>query len=165
MSVPVFAERLPPNDASSQCALSSKVPPQKLLDHEYLSILRELRRREEAIINLLDMLRFVRSNKLKLTHVCCRRQTWIWWFSRDNPLAEEDIQEIIAEEEEIIIELESYIIDLSAKSYDDLEEIWLQELKTFAIAYIDIAVHCQEELKLSPKTIQTRRSSRVVLTD
>jgi hypothetical protein len=127
---------------------TERCPSQTVWTLEYLTMLKELRAPEEAKISLLSMLRFVRFNKLDLTHVCCRRQTEHSRFSQNNPLLEEDAQEIIIEEEEIIDQLEIYMIELSAKPYDTLEDIWLQELKTLAIDYVDIAVQYREKHKV-----------------
>ena len=102
-------------------------------------------------MSLLSMLRYVRFNALELTHVCCRRLTQDSWISSDNSLPKEDAQEIIVEEEEIINQLEVYIVELSTNSYDDLEEIWLQELNTLAIDYVDIAVQYGKKQKVGLK--------------
>jgi ankyrin repeat protein len=125
-----------------------RCPSQTIWTLEYLAMLRELKATDEAKISLLSMLRFVRSSKQELTHVCCRRLTQDSWISPDSPLPEEDAQEIIAEEEKIINQLEVYMVELSANPYDDLEEIWLPELKTSAIDYVDIAVQYQKKQKV-----------------
>lgn len=43
------------------------------------------------------------------------------------------------------------MIELSATLYEDLEEIWLQELKPLDIDYVDIAVQYREKHKVGLK--------------
>jgi hypothetical protein len=130
---------------------------------EYLTMLQELRTTQEAKTSLLSMLRIARFNRLELTHVCCRRPDEHGRITKFKPLLEEDAQEIIDEEMVTINELEIQMAELSELPYDSLEELWLQEIRMFAMKCVENAPKPRKPYNVSMEMRKLAVANRVDL--
>ncbi|KAL4982444.1 hypothetical protein BDW68DRAFT_195352 [Aspergillus falconensis] len=99
---------------------------------EFLSLVEELRSREDSKRLLLGFLRRTYSDRVGVTHVCCHRGNSI----RDRVLckpkehmADRDIDEILDEEEEFIANLEKDMLPLTSETLECLRSEWILKLR------------------------------------
>lgn len=99
---------------------------------ELLSLVEELRGREDSKKLLLGFLRRAYFDKTGMTHVCCHRGNSIQGHSLLQPersVAEADIDEILEEEEEFIASLEEEMLPLNSETLECLRSKWMSMLK------------------------------------
>ena len=99
---------------------------------ELLSLVEELRGREDSKKLLLGFLRRAYFDKVGMTHVCCHRGNSIQGHSLLRPersVAEDDIGEILEEEEEFIASLEEEMLPLNSETLECLRSKWMSILK------------------------------------
>ncbi|KAL4747079.1 hypothetical protein BDW72DRAFT_197078 [Aspergillus terricola var. indicus] len=99
---------------------------------EFLSLVEELRGREDSKRLLLGFIRRTYFERAGITHVCCHRGNdvlcWNLLGQRER-MAEEDINEIQDEEEELIADLEKEMFPLTSKTLECLRSEWILMLK------------------------------------
>lgn len=99
---------------------------------EFLSLVEELRDREDSKRLVLGFLRRNCFERVGITHVCCHRgnnvlNSELLWPRKH--MAESDIDEILDEEEELIANLEEEMLPLTHKTLECLRSEWILMLK------------------------------------
>ncbi|KAL4866007.1 hypothetical protein BDV12DRAFT_210727 [Aspergillus spectabilis] len=92
---------------------------------EFLSLVEELRGREDSKRLLLGFIRREYFDRMGITHVCCHRGNSIrdWGFLEPKErMAEDDIDEILDEEEEFVANLEEKMLPLTSETLECFEE-------------------------------------------
>ncbi|KAL4976301.1 hypothetical protein BDW66DRAFT_159847 [Aspergillus desertorum] len=100
---------------------------------EFLSLVEELRGREDSKRLILGFLRRNCFGRAGITHVCCHRGNNVlnWWkllWPRKH-MTEADIDEILDEEEELIANTEEELFPLTHKTLECLRSEWILMLK------------------------------------
>jgi len=99
---------------------------------EWLSPVHQYKGDEVARQCLLDLIRWIKFEELKLTHTChCEDDDITSSMFRRNPVDPDDIDEIRDEEKIIIGELEEHMQTYYELIIDDLENIWIQTLSHY----------------------------------
>ncbi|KAL4736627.1 hypothetical protein BDV11DRAFT_10110 [Aspergillus similis] len=99
---------------------------------EFLSLVEELRGREDSKRLLLGFLRRAYFEMAGITHVCCHKGSNLPYWELLGPrehMAEADIDEILDEEEELIANLEKEMLPLASKTLECLRSEWILMLK------------------------------------
>ncbi|KAL3478303.1 hypothetical protein BJX99DRAFT_224615 [Aspergillus californicus] len=99
---------------------------------ELLSLVEEYQGQETAKAFLLSLIRRSLSDTFDITHVCCHRGSGVSrnrWSAPPGPLAEEDIDEILDEEDELLDALDAEMHLLQSESLEGLRSRWLRLLK------------------------------------
>ncbi|KAL4819759.1 hypothetical protein BDW67DRAFT_193343 [Aspergillus spinulosporus] len=99
---------------------------------EFLTLIEELRGREDSKRLVLGFLRRVYFERAGITHVCCHRgnnvlKRELLWLRKH--MTEPDIDEILDEEEELIANLEEEMVPLTHKTLECLRSEWILMLK------------------------------------
>lgn len=94
-----------------------------------LSSLQEYGRLQDAIEVLLSFIRRSAFEELGLEHVCCMPDPDPYIHSPKLPLEEKEKEEVLKRNEPKIKALEHYMTDLFGITYNQLEQVWLQQLR------------------------------------
>ncbi|KAH8666272.1 hypothetical protein BGZ61DRAFT_538455 [Ilyonectria robusta] len=99
---------------------------------EWLSLVSEHRGDDEAKTILQSFIRRAKHAEMGMTHVCCQREQGFTFqrICRNNPIPDDDIDDIIDEESEFIDILDSEMNQSSKKEYNALLDDWMVQIKT-----------------------------------
>lgn len=99
---------------------------------EWLSLVSEHRGDAEAKIIVQSFIRRAKHAEMGMTHVCCQREQGYAFqrFFRNNPIPDDDIDDILDEESEFIDILDSEMNQSSKKEYNALLDDWMVQIKT-----------------------------------
>ncbi|KAH6974327.1 hypothetical protein BKA56DRAFT_645492 [Ilyonectria sp. MPI-CAGE-AT-0026] len=99
---------------------------------EWLSLVSEHRGDDEAKTILQSFIRRAKHAEMGMTHVCCLREQGhaIQRICRNNPIPDDEIDDIIDEESEFIDILDSEMNQSSKKEYNALLDDWMVQIKT-----------------------------------